>query len=189
MRKERNYALDMMKFVAAIMITNSHFVPLYKDVNVGYLTMTSDKIVDLAFSYLGDTYGWGGMLDSVDCSALVRNVYKCFGLEMPRNTNWQKEVTGTCFPLEGFDSASKAVIISGCVPGSPIYMPGHTMIYLGIVDGTPYVISALGSTADSTGYLDVRVQNTVAITPITVRRKNGTTWLDNVNGIVMPWII
>jgi hypothetical protein len=63
------------------------------------------------------------------------------------------------------------------------------MIYLGTVNGTSYVISALGSTADSEGYLDVRVQNTVAVTPLTVRRKNGTTWLENINGVVMPWAI
>ncbi|MBE6271837.1 MAG: acyltransferase [Prevotella ruminicola] len=38
MIKERNYALDMMKVLAAIMITNSHFIPLYKDVNIGLAT-------------------------------------------------------------------------------------------------------------------------------------------------------
>lgn len=160
-----------------------------KDVNEGYLPMTSANAVDLAFKYLGDTYGWGGMLDSVDCSAFVRNVYKCFGLEMPRNTNWQKEVPGTCVNVGEYDSASKAALISGCTPGTPLYFSGHTMIYLGTVNGTSYVISALGSTADSEGYLDVRVQNTVAVTPLTVRRKNGTTWLENINGVVMPWAI
>ena len=158
-----------------------------KDVNVGYLPMTSENIVNLSFKYLGDTYGWGGMLDSVDCSAFVRNVYKCFGLEMPRNTNWQKEVPGTCLNVSDYDSATKAAIISQCTPGTPLYMPGHTMIYLGTIEGTNYVISALGSTSDSSGALDVKVQNTVAITPLTVRRKNETTWLDNINGIVIPW--
>lgn len=39
MIKERNYALDMMKAMAAIMITNSHFIPLYKDVNVSLATL------------------------------------------------------------------------------------------------------------------------------------------------------
>lgn len=160
-----------------------------KDVHVGYLPMTSASIVDLAFKYLGDTYGWGGMLDSVDCSAMVRNVYKCFGLEMPRNTNWQKEVPGTCINVGEMDVASKAATISGAIPGTALYMPGHTMIYLGTVNGTNYVISAMGSASDSTGYLDVKPQNSVTITPITVRRKNGTTWLDNINGLVMPWNI
>lgn len=35
----RNVALDFLKFLAAIMITNSHFQPLYKDVNVGLATL------------------------------------------------------------------------------------------------------------------------------------------------------
>lgn len=158
-----------------------------KDVNVGYLPMTSSRIVDLSFKYLGDTYGWGGMLDSVDCSALVRNVYKCFGLEMPRNTNWQKEVPSTCTNVGELDMATKNAVISQSIPGTPLYLSGHTMICLGTINGTCYVISALGSTSDSNGYLDVISQNTVAVTPLTVRRKNGTTWLENINGIVEPW--
>lgn len=32
MTKNRLYSLDMMKFVAAIFITNSHFQPLYEGV-------------------------------------------------------------------------------------------------------------------------------------------------------------
>ena len=158
-----------------------------KDVNVGYLPLTSANVVDLSFKYLGDTYGWGGMLDSVDCSALVRNVYKCFGLEMPRNTSWQKEVPGTCFDVGEYDNASKTSIIAACIPGTALYLPGHTMIYLGTVNGVPYVISAMGSASDSTGALDVVSQNSVTVTPLTVRRRNGATWLDSINGIVIPW--
>ena len=32
------YGLDFLKFVATVMITNSHFIPVYKDVNVGLAT-------------------------------------------------------------------------------------------------------------------------------------------------------
>lgn len=32
------YSLDMMKFVAAIFITNSHFQPLYEGVNTAFAT-------------------------------------------------------------------------------------------------------------------------------------------------------
>ena len=32
------YGLDFLKFVAAVLITNSHFIPVYKDVNVGLAT-------------------------------------------------------------------------------------------------------------------------------------------------------
>ncbi|MBR1471174.1 MAG: C40 family peptidase [Lachnospiraceae bacterium] len=158
-----------------------------KDLSIGYLPMTSGNIVAQSFKYLGDTYGWGGMLDSVDCSALVRNVYKCFGLEMPRNTNWQKCVPATCVSLEQMSDEERMAAIAGCIPGTPLYMSGHTMIYLGTVNGVNYVISAMGSAADSTGELVVQTQNTVAVTPLTVRRRNGTTWLDNINACVTPW--
>ena len=160
-----------------------------REVSVGYLPMTSANIVTLAFEYLGDTYGWGGMLDSVDCSAFVRNVYKCFGLEMPRNTNWQKCVPGTCADVSTMDDAQKTAAFAGCVPGMPLYMSGHTMLYLGTVDGVNYVISAMGSASDSGGELEIQAQNSVTITPLTVRRRNGSTWLNNINSGVMPWLI
>ena len=160
-----------------------------KDVSVGYIPVTARNLIEQSFKYLGDTYGWGGMLDSVDCSALVRNVYKCCGLEMPRNTTWQKCIAGTAVDTSNMDSASKASGISQCIPGTALYMPGHTMIYLGTVDGVNYVISAVGSTVDSEGYIDVRQINSVTITPLTVRRRNGSTWLDNIDTAVMPWNI
>ena len=38
MNQDRLYSLDMMKFVAAIFITNSHFQLLYEDVNTAFAT-------------------------------------------------------------------------------------------------------------------------------------------------------
>lgn len=38
MNQNRLYSLDMMKFVAAIFITNSHFQPLYEGVNTAFAT-------------------------------------------------------------------------------------------------------------------------------------------------------
>ncbi|WP_302415067.1 acyltransferase family protein [uncultured Prevotella sp.] len=38
MSKKRLYSLDMMKFMAALMITNSHFQPLYEGVNTTFAT-------------------------------------------------------------------------------------------------------------------------------------------------------
>ena len=34
----RQYGLDFLKFLAAILITNSHFIPIYKDFNIGLAT-------------------------------------------------------------------------------------------------------------------------------------------------------
>ena len=38
MNQDRLYSLDMMKFVAAIFITNSHFQLLYEGVNTAFAT-------------------------------------------------------------------------------------------------------------------------------------------------------
>lgn len=38
MEKSRIYSLDFLKFVAAIMITNSHFQPLYEDISPSLAT-------------------------------------------------------------------------------------------------------------------------------------------------------
>ena len=53
------YSLDMMKFVAAIFITNSHFQPLYEGVNTAFATIVkidsnrlTSKIKTLLYSLL-----------------------------------------------------------------------------------------------------------------------------------------
>lgn len=38
MISNRNYALDFMKVLAVLFITNSHFIPLYKDINPSFAT-------------------------------------------------------------------------------------------------------------------------------------------------------
>ena len=35
----RNYSLDFLKVLAAIFITNSHFIPLYKDISPSLATL------------------------------------------------------------------------------------------------------------------------------------------------------
>jgi hypothetical protein len=60
-------------------------IPVSKDVHVGYMDMTSEAVLNQAFKFLGKIYGYGGTLSSNDCSGFVRQVYSCFGLELPRN--------------------------------------------------------------------------------------------------------
>lgn len=37
--KSRNYGIDFLKFLAAIMITNSHYIPLYENYNIKFATL------------------------------------------------------------------------------------------------------------------------------------------------------
>ena len=63
--------------------------------------------------------------------------------------------------------------------GSLVSMPGHMMIYLGTVDGKPYVISACGTFVDpAPGSTEARHPNSVIVSNLYVRTKSLKTWLD-----------
>ena len=61
------------------------------DVSIGFLPMTESNFLKLSFSKIGDRFGWGGMYDSEDSSPYSRVIYRCFGLDLPRNTTWQNK--------------------------------------------------------------------------------------------------
>ena len=165
------------------------------EVSLGFLQMTQKELLRVAFNNLGDRYGWGGMLDAMDCSLLTRNVYRCFGLSLPRNTNWQQTVPERKLDLSGMTDEEKLSVLRRMPAGTLLYFPGHTMIYTGTADydtgeGTPvqmaYVISDTGRLSDSTGELAVRSMYSVILNPLNVRRAAGTTWLANLTAAVMP---
>ncbi|MCR5667370.1 MAG: Ig-like domain-containing protein [Eubacterium sp.] len=163
------------------------------DVHIGYADLTEQAVLDLAFSCLGNRYGWGGMLEAFDCSMYVRNIYRCFGYTVPRNTSWQRLVDGyvTAFSTTTSDETTewsdeeKAEYIASLPIGSVLFFSsGHEMIYVGTVDGVNYVISATGSLSDATEETSVQSMYSVILTPLTVKRKNGTTWLNNLTHAV-----
>ena len=163
----------------------------HSSVSAGYLPMTSQNILNVAFSMLGDAYGWGSMLDSADCSAYIRDIYKCFGLELPRNTTWQSAMPAvkcdlSALPQNADGDAVKSALIDTLLPGAVLYFSGHTMMYLGQVDGKHYVISAVSSMADpETGkYLRVRG---VVINNLDIQRLSGKTWMNCLNLALVPY--
>lgn len=151
-------------------------------VNVGYLDFTQANILDVAFECLGNTYGWAGWLDAYDCSLYMAAVYRCFGLIIPRNGNWQRNVPGTAYDLSGMDDESKMKFIETMPAGTMLFFSGHVMMYLGKEGDTGYVISALGTVVDAEGDKSVKSVYGTCVTPLTVRRGSSygyTTWLTN----------
>ena len=158
-------------------------IPKHYDVNVGFAPLTQANVLEVAFSCLGNRYGWGGMLDSMDCSMYTRNIYRCFGLELPRNTTWQQNVPGLKTDVSGMDDAEKQAFLESIPAGSLLYFKGHTMVYIGSEAGVGYVISDVGNMVD-TDDTTARSVMSVAINPLTVKRGTGTTWLSNLIGVV-----
>jgi len=152
-------------------------IPVSDDVTVGYLPFTSANIVRQALKLQGDRYGWGGDLQANDCTGIVREIYRCFGILMPRVG--QSDVTGVYkVDMSDMDSDEKMEIISKLAPGSLVSFPGHMTIYLGTVDDIPYVISAVGTFTPPAGFSnEVLHPRTVVISSLLVRTRSYSTWL------------
>ncbi len=160
----------------------------HNKVSIGFPEMNEKNILTIAFNCLGNRYGWGGMLGSMDCSLYTRSIYRCFGLELPRNTNWQTAMPVSKTEITEFTEDQKKEVLDSLAPGSLLMFPGHITMYLGEVDGKYYVISDLGSLSESTGDVNVKSIYTVSINSLDVRRRNGNTWLAEMKWAVTPFL-
>ena len=89
-----------------------------KDVNQGFIPFTRENIIRQAFKFLGERYGWGHSYNGRDCTGFVMEVYKTFGIQMPRNTGQQGSGSfgeNTRFtPESSREEKLKALEITGC---------------------------------------------------------------------------
>ena len=165
-------------------------IPANRDVSVGYLPFTSGNILDQAFKSLGNRYGWGGMLDSQDCSSYVRDVYRCFGLNIPRNTTWQSAMPVQITSLASMDTAAKEAFLRTLTPGAILQFPGHEMLYLGEAGGRFYTlndVSSLLSPLDPDGTRAKLRIRSVILNDLSTLRANGDTWLEQLTSAIEVW--
>ncbi len=163
-------------------------IPRVKDVHVGYLPFTEGNIIRQAFKFLGERYGWGHRYGGRDCTGFVSEVYKTFGILLPRNSGDQGSGPvgiNNRFDKDDSREAKKAVLAETKV-GDLIYIPGHVMMVLGHEDGETWVIHDV----TGSGYLQengdiVRgVLNGVSITPtLALHRSETVSYLDLVYAI------
>ena len=164
-------------------------VPISLDVHVGYLPLTSRGVITQAFKFLGHVYGWGGSFGSNDCSGFAKQIYSCFGVNIPRNSKPISEMTGLLSGdfTEGEPDGARLEKLASLTPGAILFFPGHIMIYIGTVDGVPYTISSLAMyiPASQAGQSTFTVDtvNTICITPMTVL-SSGITWYQKISRYV-----
>ncbi len=156
-------------------------VPVSEDVCEGYPAMTSSSVIGQAFKFLGKVYGWGGTLSSNDCSGFIRQVYSCYGFELPRNSL----AIATLTDLGRSDCSEmtlprKRQVIKNMPAGQLLYMDGHLMLYLGMDGDKPYVISSCASYIDPQSKEMVDA-NCVFVSGLDLLRKNGKTWLESIS--------
>lgn len=163
------------------------YLPQSIDVNQGYLEFTQRNVVELAFKSLGEQYGWAGLYNNRDCSQYMKEVYKCFGIDLPRNTSSMMGIPWTSINTDNLSSERKAEILNSMPAGSLLIFPGHVMMYLGEENGEYYCISATGSMKiDKDGDV-VRVRSVLVNSLCSTWRGSGKTWLESIKAIKLPY--
>ncbi|MGB5344833.1 MAG: NlpC/P60 family protein, partial [Woeseia sp.] len=113
-----------------------------QDVRTGYLPYTRANILRQIFKFQGERYGWGHSFNARDCTGLVIEVYRCFGIVMPRNSGQQghSPVGITVHFTADADAGEKLRALAQAEAGDLVYSSGHVMLFVGSIDGEPYVI-------------------------------------------------
>ncbi|MBO5227774.1 MAG: C40 family peptidase [Lachnospiraceae bacterium] len=172
-------------------------IPISMDVHVGYIPYNGANVLRQAFKTLGNVYGWGGTLNSRDCSALVMDIHRCFGLILPRDVSGQMQINscrtikfddracecnqtrGTTGSRETEQNCRKYHKLCDLSAGDILGFPGHTMMYAGFDynNCTHYVISEMGSFYTfSEGDAKKVTVNSCVLSDLSLMRENGLTW-------------
>ncbi|MCF6193286.1 MAG: SH3 domain-containing protein [Kangiellaceae bacterium] len=156
-----------------------------RDVHIGYLPFTKQNILEQSFKFLGERYGWGHSFNARDCTGFIGDIYKSFGILMPRNSSQQaqsKQGQNIHFSKNASIN-EKLASINSLEVGDLIYIPGHVMMFLGMEDGKPFIIhdvSGLAYLKEDGSYYKSTL-NGVSVTPLLPLQLNQeTSYIDRI---------
>ncbi len=120
----------------------------FKPSTVNLIAKKPIKFNQFNIAYIGkqlvdEPYGWGGKLETRDCSTLTRDFFAPFGVYLPRNSSQQAhESDGVYMSLEGLNKEEKAATIMayGRPCRSLLFVKGHITLYLGQKDNEPIIM-------------------------------------------------
>lgn len=170
------------------MVIKQGLISMSEDVNLGYLPYTKRNLLNQAFKFLGERYGWGGMFNGRDCSAFIMDIYRTMGISLPRNTGEQEEDTpGKTYSMpKEMTLSERQKIFDSVNSGAAIYMPGHAMMYIGKYNGEHYMIHDFSGfyNKEKDGSYKYYRSRQVMVTPVTIGSEdNGRTYLEDFDTI------
>lgn len=144
-----------------------------EDAHKGYLPYTARNVYKLAFVTLGTGYGWGDSYGDFDCSSLLKHVFSCFGIFLPRNGLQQAKAAALLYEFSPGDSTAfrDSVIVNLALPAITfLRLSGHIMLYLGAYNGKPYVLHDIWGyrCPDGTGKDDILVVNKTVVSDLSL---------------------
>jgi cell wall-associated NlpC family hydrolase len=111
----------------------------------GWLAFTAENVLRLAFSEMNRGYGWGESAGLTDCSRLLFDVFRAFGIRLGRHSSDQAKSGTTTRKVGHLSSPEKLTILGSLAKRGVVllYMPGHIMLYLGEHKGQHFSLSAI----------------------------------------------
>ncbi len=155
-------------------------------VNFGYLPYTREIIINQAFKFQGDPYGWGGLENSVDCSSMLQDIYRTVGVKLPRNGGYQERVPADETIMIHMNNAARYRVLRTLEPGAALFTPTHVMLYLGMDKGEPYAIHSMGSYGrqDAAGKWQRVPVMEVVVTDLLITNRQGKTFVDALTSVL-----
>ena len=163
-------------------------LPRSAEVATAYLPLTRANLIRQAFRFLGERYGWGHSYGARDCSGFVSEVYRSFGLVLPRNTSDQAVATAFERTAFGEDDGreQRIAVLRRLDVGDLVYIPGHVMMVIGQERDGPYVIHSTTGTGvvDADGSFRRIPLNGVVVTPLLpLHADQDTPYVDRITSI------
>ena len=151
----------------------------------GWLPCSYNNWIRQAFKFLGDNYGWGGMEESVDCSAFVGAVCRSMGIEIPRDADQQEIVMPQRIDFSGLSSEQRYELLGKVPAGSLIFKPGHVLMHLGTDDsGVPLAIHAASSYFTFNGAVgEKHYVREILVSDLTYKGSSGREALDDITSV------
>ena len=154
------------------------------NVSADFLEPTTNNFINQSFKFLGDVYGWGGLDNSVDCSAFVQNIYRSMGIEIPRDSDRQEGCMPIFAVFNNVSYSERLDIVKRAPTGALLFKRGHVMMKLGNDDnGTPIIIHAASSYYSGGNKIYVRK---VLVSDTSYQGYYGNSTLEDLTGIAFP---
>ncbi|MCE5252392.1 SH3 domain-containing protein [bacterium] len=128
------------------LMTGEGWVRRDGSVHEGFLPYTKRNAITTAFRLLGRPYGWHDSWDERDCGGIMRVIFQCFGIDLPRYWSFQQLCTDQAVFVGDMKDMAEKNRRLGEMPAGITFTgsTGHIGLYLGSVDGRPFVIHECG---------------------------------------------
>lgn len=104
------------------------------------ISFIQDNVTNILNQLINEPYGWGGLVDTRDCSAMTRDFYTPFGIYLKRNSSQQAK-KGIYLDIEKLSKEEKKefIIKHGTPFKTLLYAKGHIMLYAGTAKDEPVI--------------------------------------------------